>query len=426
MKQPATIHLLCRRLLLVTVIGALVLVFVLTAWRGFVQRVGGHFDYVPADARWVLSTDAQTLVAAAFADVAADAAIVDYHVTAISTGHLGNHEIVNNSYYRQDRSGAAGPLAWVETQLRLAGAGVADIPAAAIDGRYVSRLLSQIRAMPIAYKTRVLAQGWRYDNTGERDAAATYTHVSNDYVWWLAQQAPTAIVPVVSIHPYRRDAQQQLAYWADKGVQAVAWWPLRQNIDLRDPRSLIFYAALAKHDMTLQLPVGAVTTAQAADDGRIPITALRAPLLQGATVVARAQAGAGVVEQLLRLARGDLGERLRISLAGVFADGAANGVLQRLLQQPELATHLRYASNYPLSAMASAIDLDSLAAAGFISMENVQPLREIHGVNPLLFVYVLARTVHLPETTLRLPVSVFVGGQTAAGDAAAAQSKAQE
>lgn len=409
MKQTATTRVLLRRLALLMVVGCLVLVVGLVAWRLFLDRAGGHFDYVPADARWVLSDRARALIAGAFDDLGDAAVIVDHHVGVISQGRLGNDTIVNDSYYRRDRAGRAGPLAWIETRLRLAGAGIDGV--AAVDGRYVSRLLSQIRAMPAAYQVHLLARGWRYTDAGRRDETGTYTHVANAYVWWLARQAEDVFVPVVSIHPYRPDALQRLAAWAKKGVRAVAWWPIRQNIDLRDPRARAFYTALAEQDMTLQLPVGAVDAVYATSERRVAPQVLRVPLRAGVTVVVRVHAGDRVTDRLLRLAREAIGQHLYISLSGVFTKEAAASVLMTLLQHPDLSGHLRYASGYPLSAVDARIDLGGLADQGFIRRQDVAPLREIYRVNPLLFTYVLARSVRLPDTRLRLPAAVFAGAQ---------------
>src|SRR5699024_11088251 len=129
-----------------------------------------------------------------------------------------------------------------------------------------------------AYRARVLARGWRYDDDARRDRDGTYTHIGNRYVWWLAQQAPAVLTPVVSIHPQRADALQRLAYWAQQGVRNVVWWPLRQNIDLRSGGARAFYAVMAENDMTLQLPVGALRSVYPPGHGWVDPAALRLPL----------------------------------------------------------------------------------------------------------------------------------------------------
>lgn len=420
MQPSPVIRNLLLRVLFLVVVACVAVVLVMAGWRVFLHRVGGYFPYAPEDAAWVLSDRAQALVTAAFADVG-DAPVLDYQVGVIAMDGLADTVTGKTNYYRRDRASQAGPLAWAGTRLRLAAAGVDDVDA--VDGRYVSRLLRQMRAMPSVYRAHVLARGWRYDDNGQRDDAGTYTHISNAYVWWLAQQAPDVLVPVVSIHPYRPHALQRLAHWAKKGVRSVAWWPLRQHIDPNDGRARAFYTVMAKHDMTLQLPVGAVDMVYPPGRGWIDPALLRLPLAAGVHVIASVQAATGersgtqVVAALLRLRRYRNADNLQLTLSGALADPASNGVLMALLQHPQLYSWLRYASNYPLSALDANIDLEKLAEQGFIAADAVAPLREIHRVNPLLFVYVLARNLRLPQTALRLPVAVFVADKPAAPDA---------
>lgn len=412
MNKSSAIRTLIRRFVLLILLGAVLSILAAAAWHVLLNRAGGYFNYAPEDIDWVLSDDARALVDAAFAGVDDDT-VVDYYVQVISQGKLGDNAVYQDSYYRRNRSGSAAPLARVTTHVRLAAAGVARVEA--VDGRYISRLLRQIRAMPADYKAHVLARGWRYTDEGRRDEAGTYTHIANAYVWWLAQQAPDAIVPVVSIHPYRPNALKRLAQWAERGIPAVAWWPVRQNINLADPRARAFYAAMAEYGMALQLPVGSIETVYGYGMATIAPTALRAPLKAGVDVIARVDGSDSVVAErqltsrLLQLLRDTEKGRLRVILAGVMADAATDGILMTLLQHPDLYHRLRYASAYPLSAVDWRIDLEALAEQGFIPADVLAPLREIYHVNPLLFAYVLARTLRLPATQLQLPLTVFTG-----------------
>lgn len=393
-----------RRVVLLLIVAGLLLPLGKVGWRAFLDHAGGGI-FAPEDAPWVLSADARGLIGAAFAGLDGRP-VVDYRVMAISDGQLGEKAIDNDSFYRRDDSGQAGPLAWLVGQLRLSAAGVAQPEA--LDAVYMSRVLRQIRAMPATYRVHLLARGWRYDDAGRRDVSGTFTHVANRYVWWLSQQAPDVIEPVVSIHPYRAHALDLLAKWARRGVNAVAWQPLRQNIDLNDPRTKAFYRTLAAHGMGLYLPVGRIDTVYDRKRNRISPMALRPALKAGVAVTINLRPGddAAVVDQVLRLLRGPYAQQLRVDLSGVLASGALSEVLSPLLQHPRLYSHLVYASGYPRSAVNRRIDLETLAERGFIDAD-VGALREIYRVNPLLFVFVVLRTLHLPHTQLQLPIGVF-------------------
>jgi len=378
----------------------------MAGWRAFLSHAGGAFVHAPEDARWLLPDAAQALIHEAFSGLEHDR-VVDYRVLAVSAGQLGSDKIVNDSFYRQ---GQAGPLAWVIGQLRLSAAGVDGV--GDLDASYLSRLLRQVRALPADYRMHLLARGWRYDDAGERDVEGTYTHVANAYVWWLAQQVPDVIEPVVSIHPYRADARAALAKWAERGVSTVAWQPLRQNIDLTDARTEKFYQALAAHHMTLQLPVGSLTTSYARERRQVQPQALQAALQAGVSVVVaiRGNGDNDVVEAVMRLLRGPHAEQVQVLLAGALSRSTLDSILLPLLQHPRLYSHFLFASDYPRSAVNMTIDLRALARAGFIRAADVEPLRAIYQLNPLLFVFVTMRHLRLPQTQVRLATSVFTAG----------------
>ncbi len=392
-----------------TVLGAAALAVVgMTAWRAFLDRAGGAYAHAPEDAAWVLSDTAERLVERAFAGLS-ESGVDDYGVAIFSRGQLGPPAIDNDSFYRGRDAGEGAPLAWIAARLRMNAAGVHEPQRA--DAEYVSRLLRQLRAMPAAYRVHALARDRRYHADARRDTVATHVFVANDYVYWLSEQAPEAVVPVVSIHPYRTDALEALERWAGRGVGAVSWRPASQNIDLQDSRAHAFYRALAGHDMALHVRVGAAEARHEDATDWVDPLALRHALEAGVTVIASVRAGkdgATTTTRLLDLLRSAAAdERLRIDLAGLLASHALDDVLAPLLQHPQFYDNLRYASGYPMPAVNAHIDLDLLADRGFIAPDQVAPLREIYHVNPLMFVFVTLRSVRLPHTQLRLPDSVF-------------------
>jgi hypothetical protein len=115
-----------------------------------------------------------------------------------------------------------------------------------------------------------------------------------------------------------------------------------------------------------------------------------------------------VMQRLFALLRvPEYRDRLSIALDGVLSGRRVETVLTPLLQHPQFFERLRYASGYPHSAVARAIDLDRLANSDFIDPAVIEPLRALYDVNPLLFVFVTMRQIHLPTTGLTLPASVF-------------------
>ncbi|MEE8124620.1 MAG: hypothetical protein V3T42_02280, partial [Nitrospirales bacterium] len=65
-------------------------------------------------------------------------------------------------------------------------------------------------------------------------------------------------------------------------------------------------------------------------------------------------------------------------------------------------------SDYPLPAINIVIQTRTLESSGYITAQEREALNEIYDYNPLLFDFVLKRTVRHTETGLKFPTSVFV------------------
>jgi mannonate dehydratase len=81
--------------------------------------------------------------------------------------------------------------------------------------------------------------------------------------------------------------------------------------------------------------------------------------------------------------------------------------LETLLARRDLHPRLVHGSDYPFSAINLAIRTGRLVDHGFITEEEQGFLEEVYAYNPLLFVFVLHRTVRHPETGKRFLETVF-------------------
>jgi mannonate dehydratase len=81
--------------------------------------------------------------------------------------------------------------------------------------------------------------------------------------------------------------------------------------------------------------------------------------------------------------------------------------LATLLQRADLHHRLVNGSDYPLPAINSLIWTRALARDGFITAEERQALNEIYDYNPLLFDFVLKRTIRHPQSAQTFLPSVF-------------------
>ena len=86
--------------------------------------------------------------------------------------------------------------------------------------------------------------------------------------------------------------------------------------------------------------------------------------------------------------------------------------LQTILAREDLHERLLNGSDYPLPAVNILIRTRPLVKQGYLNESEGQSLKEIYDFNPLLFDFVLKRTITLPGTTKTLPASVFMTNST--------------
>jgi uncharacterized protein len=85
-----------------------------------------------------------------------------------------------------------------------------------------------------------------------------------------------------------------------------------------------------------------------------------------------------------------------------------DGPLQVLLKREDLHKRRINGSDYPLPAINIIVRTSNLQDKGFISEEEEEALNEIYSYNPLLFDFVVKRTIHHPDTGKKFSNDVFL------------------
>jgi uncharacterized protein len=85
-----------------------------------------------------------------------------------------------------------------------------------------------------------------------------------------------------------------------------------------------------------------------------------------------------------------------------------SGKLRTMLAREDLHERIVNGSDYPLPAVNLLIRTRPLVKQGYIKADEADSLKEIYDYNPLLFDFVLKRTLKLPGTPKRFPASVFM------------------
>lgn len=264
-----------------------------------------------------------------------------------------------------------------------------------LDRAYVDRLLGYIKASSLD-AAALFAQDEVYAESGDKMPDRGTFHVPNDCVFSLAAEHGR-FLPVVSIHPARRDALDELDRCVEKGAVALKLLPNCHNVDCSLPRYRPFWERMA----AAGLPLIAHTGAEAAVEEIRPELSdpgiLRAPLEAGVTVIA-AHCGLGSLllpgRNHFRQFKAMLAEHPRLYGDTSSLNLPTRGRALKSLLSPEVLPRLIHGSDVPVPAYAVAPLL-----CGLIDLRTYLRLRLIR--NPIERDYQLKRASGFPEPVFR-------------------------
>jgi predicted TIM-barrel fold metal-dependent hydrolase len=307
----------------------------------------------------------------------------------------------------------------VQFEVYRSASGIDDDEAA--DAQYVARLLDLVRHTPGNGRHLLLAFDKHYTSDGTVDLDKTEMYTPNRYAREIAGRSPR-FVAAVSIHPRRPGAVEELARWAGAGARFVKWLPNAMGIDPSNPSLDPFYDAMKRYGMILLSHAGDEKAVEAEDDQRFgnPLL-LRRPLDRGVRVIVAHCASLGEAVDLddpARARRPSFELFLRMmdepryrgllfgELSALTQRNRIPGPLRTLLVRSDLHGRLVNGSDYPLPAINIVISTGILVDEGFLSEDEREALNEIYDVNPLVFDFVLKRTLRGPRGE-RFPPEVF-------------------
>lgn len=383
------------------------------AAAGIAGKLGGDFRNEPEDVA-NLSAAARNLIGRSFADLG-EAPVVDCHTHVVGIGAGGSRVEIHPEMQTWRH-----PARRLKATVFMSATGVRE--EAAFDTDYVRRLVRLARGFGRPVRIHVLALDRNYEANGTANPARTEFYVPNEYVVALAREYPDLFEPVISVHPFRHDALDELTRWSGQGVRFVKWLPNAQNIDPADPRHNAFYRRMKELNMVLLTHTGreGAVSASASQEFGNPLR-LRRALDAGVTVIMAHCASRGTSEDLDRPgARADnfdlflrmmdeprYRERLFGDISAMTQWNRLPRPLLELMRRPDLQARLVNGSDYPMPAVNCVISLGGLERRGMITREERNALREIYDCNPLLFDFVLKRTLREPKTGGRLSPAIF-------------------
>lgn len=380
------------------------------------NHIGGAFTREPEELAEGISPKAADLIKRSLGDID-PSRLIDHHTHVAGLGTAGTNAFVNPKM----RSWAH-PFDHLKFKVYLSAVGVKDVDRA--DEELIQRLVSLIKHIDHHGKYRLLA----FDKNCRRDGSVnldkTEFYVSNEYVFALAEQYPDLFVPNISVNPYRSDALAELEKWAGRGARIVKWLPNAMGIDPSDPHCDPFYQKMRQLDLILLSHGGEEKAVEAKEDQKLgnPLL-LRRPLDHGVKVIVAHCAGLGNNQDLdsldeKRVHNFDLFMRLMDEKRYeglVFGEISAMTQFNRIgkplttvLEREDLHERLLNGSDYPLPAINVLVRTRPLVRGGYINADERDSLNEIYDYNPLLFDFVLKRTIKRPGTEKRLPAAIFM------------------
>jgi predicted TIM-barrel fold metal-dependent hydrolase len=379
------------------------------------HQIGGAFTKQPQDLSR-LGQKASDLIKSAFDDIEPER-LVDHHVHIAGLGTGGTNAFVNPKMQTWRH-----PFNRLKFKVYMSGSGIDN--EASADEAFVQRLAKLVQHINNHGKHRILGFDKNYRPDGTVNLEKTEFYVPNEYIFKIAEQNPDLFVPNISVNPYRPDALEELEKWAKRGARIVKWLPNAMGIDPSDPQCDPFYQKMKALDLILLSHGGEEKAVEAEEDQKLgnPLL-LRRPLDHGVKVIVAHCAGLGQNEDLdspnrERVDNFDLFVRLMnekryegLVFGEISAMTQFNRMgkpLKTILERSDLHERLVNGSDYPLPAINILIRTGSLVKCGYLTGDERASLNEIYDVNPLLFDFVLKRTIKLPGTNKRLPSSVFM------------------
>ena len=339
----------------------------------------------------------------------------DMHAHLVGVGDSGTGIWINPEMHSMRY-----PMQYIQRESYLNAACATDA-GGTVDDSYTSRLRVLAGGFPAGFKLMLYAFDRFYDDAGTARPGLSQFYVPNRTAAAVARLAPQQFEWVASVHPNRRDWKDALEQCKADGARAVKWLPPSMGMDPANAR----YDAFYRHMATLGLPLIShagdehATKGAGLQDYGNPLR-LRRALDQGVTVIVAhcATQGYGIdldkgqnaspVENYALFARMMDHPQYASNLYGdISALTQINRMryLKPLLARTEWHARLLNGSDYPLPGVMPLFSVKRIAASGLIPDYAVAPLNTLRQHNPLLFDFVLKRTLRWQG--LRFPVKVF-------------------
>ena len=279
-----------------------------------------------------------------------------------------------------------------------------------VDEDFVRRLMAYLDAFPRGFKVMLLSFDFHYDDAGTKHEESSAFFVPDRYSADLAERFPDRLEWVCSIHPARSDAVEELDWAAKHGGRAVKWLPSAMGIDPASAKYDGFYEALVGLDLPLLTHGGEEQAVQGAkmEELNNPLR-LRRPLDHGVRVIVAHCASLGEHADIDRGSNGPRTDafglfarlmdepryegRLLGDISAVTQVNRVGRPLEILLARSDWHSRLINGSDYPLPGVMPLFSVRRFVEQSYLTSSQATVVSEIRDYNPLLFDFVLKRSL---------------------------------
>lgn len=380
-----------------------------------VAKLGGNFSEKPEAWKTKLSPGAKALLLASFKGLE-NKTIFDYHTHIVGLGNSCKKCYVNpkmRSFWHLP--------SYTKFKIYLSALGVTDIHNS--DTQAIERLQKLVVHSPFPSKHYLLAFDKYYTEDGKVDPDKTEFYTPNSYAYSLAEKNPQIFIQAISIHPYRKDALERLEYWAQKGSKLIKWLPNAQGIDPANPKLVPFYKKVKQLGMAILTHSGDEKAVESEDDQKLgnPLL-LRLPLNLGVKIIVAHCASLGKnidledpnkaekanYQLFLRLLNDPkYNDNLYGELSAITLVTRIPEPLHTVLKSSNLHSRLVNGSDYPIPAINALIHTGEFVEMGMLSEREQKYINEIYQFNPILFDFVLKRTLKDPTSKQKFADEIF-------------------
>lgn len=402
------------------ILGVLGLLAGLAGWA-FLHAVGPAIPTVLQQPEQ-LSPAARQLVQQALVGID-PARVVDHHAHLAGMGtHASGCELSS------EHQSWLHPWKRLQTLAYMRAGGVRELEWA--DQQFAQRLHALVEAGSYPGRVVLLPFDRAYAENGQAQVQRTELVVPDAWVFEQSQSAAGRFVAALSVHPYRADAVQALEAGARRGARIVKWLPNTMGMDPADPRCDEFYKAMARLKLCLLSHAGEEQAVDARERQELgnPLR-LRRALDHGVRVIIAHCASLGEFDDLdapgQRTSSFALFARMMDDpkytsvlygeLSATVFSNRDPAHLRMLLERPDWHPRLVNGSDWPLPAIRVLTDVRKLERAGLLPAETVPALEELQDYHPLLFDWVLKRSLVTPSGA-RFPSQVFYSRPELVGD----------